>query len=298
MSAHKIMNGRALLGVSSAFMLVMSLSAQATAQGTLQDVLGQTTQPSVTTQVAQAAMGQVTQTDTAHKSGFLGGIFSCSSHGNKQEIGAAAGGVVGGVLGNVIVKGNKTLGTLAGAALGAAAGGAIGCKLQKNDQAKAERAAQAALNTDHSQSWSNSETGAKGSAVVTSGGGMSGMTFASGVKPAAAYTNIGADYITSTSGANVRNAPSKTAPITATLASGQKIYVPAGVKGQPWVLYAQSGVAQGYIATTTIKRVGATTTASSGGCKTVKNTVNAPGEAAQVENLKACKDSNGQWVIS
>jgi hypothetical protein len=58
---------------------------------------------------------------------------------------------VGGVLGNRIAgRGNRTLGTLLGGALGAAGGSALGCKLQKNDQAKAERAMEEALAKDFS----------------------------------------------------------------------------------------------------------------------------------------------------
>jgi uncharacterized protein YcfJ len=81
--------------------------------------------------------------DAPKRGGVLGGIFGCQADGEKQIIGAAAGGVIGGLLGNRIAgSGSRTLGTIIGGALGGAAGSVIGCKLQKTDQAKAERAAQ------------------------------------------------------------------------------------------------------------------------------------------------------------
>jgi len=278
-----------------------------TAADTLQNVLNQAVQPrtpsvsdAITNQVAQQVVGnqlnQAAQPAAANKSGFLGGIFSCSAHGNKQTIGAAVGGVAGGVLGNVVLKKNRTLGTIGGAALGAAAGSAIGCKLQKNDQAKAERAAQQALITNRTQTWRNADTGATGSASIASSGGIAGLSFADGVQPVSSYTNVGATYVASSAGANVRSAPSKSATVLTKLDPSQSFYVPAGVKGQPWLLYAQDGIAQGYVATTTVHR--SPVTAAAGGCRLVKNTVNTPGETPQIETLKACKDSSGQWVMS
>lgn len=290
----------------------LALSSTAFAQNnsnTLQQVLEQAVQPrqtsvtdAITNQVAQQAvsnqLNQRAQGTAANHSGFMGGVFSCSAHGQKQIIGAAVGGVAGGVLGNVILSKNRTLGTLGGAALGAAAGSAIGCKLQKNDQAKAERAAQQALLTNRAQTWRNAESGAYGTASVTSSGGISGLSFANGVQPATSYTSVGATYTASTAGAAVRSAPRKTASVLTKLDPNQSFYVPAGVKGAPWLLYAQDGIAEGYVATTTVHRAPATAVAAGGGCKIVKNTVNAPGEAAQVQSLKACKGSNGQWVMT
>ena len=102
------------------------------------------------------------------RGGFLGGVFNCGSSGNKQEIGTAAGGVIGGLLGNRIAgRGSRTLGTIIGGALGAAAGSALGCKLQKNDQMKAERALENAVASGEDQSWQSDESGASGTVKVS-----------------------------------------------------------------------------------------------------------------------------------
>lgn len=101
-------------------------------------------------------VNSVREADDQPRIGGIGGIFGCSAEGNKQGIGAAAGGALGAILGNRIAgRGSRFLGTILGGALGAAAGSAVGCKLQKGDQAKAERAVQDAVLTGEDQNWSS-----------------------------------------------------------------------------------------------------------------------------------------------
>src|SRR5215217_5094227 len=66
------------------------------------------------------------------------GVFGCDSAGGKQEGGAVIGAIVGGIIGNQVAKNERGIGTAVGAGLGAAAGSAIGCKVQEDDQRKAE----------------------------------------------------------------------------------------------------------------------------------------------------------------
>ncbi|MBT2188697.1 SH3 domain-containing protein [Sphingobium nicotianae] len=231
--------------------------------------------------------------------GFLGGILGCSAEGNKQGIAAAIGGVAGGLLGNRIAgSGSRTLGTLIGGALGAAAGSAVGCKLQRNDRDKAERAAQAALDTGTSQSWRNEETGASGRVDVVNGtsdgAGLGNLRFASGVEPAGNYVKIGESYTTSSS-VNLRGAPSTSAAVRATLPAGQRVWVPAQVKGQPWMLVSENGVGQGYVSAALLKR---STLVAANSCKMVTQSVSVPGEAEQAETYQACKGNDGQWTMT
>jgi outer membrane lipoprotein SlyB len=225
-------------------------------------------------------------------SGLLGSIFGCSAGGSSQTIGAIAGGAVGGLIGSK-VKG--TLGTLLGGALGAAAGSAIGCKLQQNDRARAERATQAAIATGKSQEWQNTQTGASGKVDVASSTGRSlgDLKFADGVEPANGFTKVGGSY-TSASAANVRSAPSTSGAVLAKLAPGQRVWVPASVTGQPWLLVSDGGVAQGYVSAPLLKK--AVTVASS--CKIVTQNVNLAGEAPASETYQACKDKTGAWVMT
>jgi surface antigen len=224
--------------------------------------------------------------------GLLGNIFGCSSGGNSQIIGAVIGGAAGGLIGSR-VKG--TVGTLLGGALGAAAGSAIGCKLQQNDRARAERATQAAIASGKSQEWQNTETGASGKVEVANSTGMSlgDLKFADGVEPASGFTKVGSSY-TSASAANVRSAPSTTGTVLAKLTPGQRVWVPASVTGQPWLLVSDGGIAQGYVSAPLLKK--AVTLASS--CKIVKQNVSVAGEAPASETYQACKDKSGAWVMT
>lgn len=255
------------------------------------------------TQAAEQVLANRTNANSddgqrASGGGLLGGIFGCSTSGNSQTIGTIAGGAVGGLLGNRIAgSGSRTLGTLLGGALGAAAGSAIGCKLQKNDRMRAERAAQAAVASNQSQSWRNDETGASGTVDVASANSVAlgDIKFASGVEPAAGFVKVGDSY-TATSAANIRSAPGTAGTVLGKLAVGQRVYVPASVKGQPWMLVAESGVGQGYVSTPLLRR--ATAVASASNCKIVKQSVAVPGESEATESYHACKGKDGQWTMT
>lgn len=251
---------------------------------------------------AQAASAPVMAasggSDTGGRRGFLSGIFGCGADGSKQEIGAAAGTVLGGLLGNRIAgRGSRTLGTVLGGALGAAAGSALGCKLQKNDQAKAERAMEDAVATGKDQSWSSDETGASGRVAVSqssAGASLSGISFAKGVEPAAGYTKVGASYV-STANANVRAAPGTSAKLLGSLPSGTRVWVPASVTGQPWLLVSEDGVGRGYVSNALLRREAAQTASN---CKMVTQTVDVPGSGESAETYQACKGTDGQWKMT
>ena len=254
-------------------------------------------QTATTTQPVMAAQDNGERTSGG--GGLLGGIFGCGANGDKQGIAAAIGGVAGGLLGNRIAgSGSRTLGTILGAAVGAAAGSAIGCKLQKNDRDKAERAAEEAIATGQSQSWTNDETGASGRVDVASGttgsSGIGDLRFAQGVEPAGGYVKVGDSYTTSAN-ANLRAGPAANAPVRATLPAGQRVWVPAQVKGQPWMLVSENGVGQGYVSSTLLRKA---TTVASANCKLVTQSVSLPGEAEQAETYQACKGNDGQWTMT
>jgi surface antigen len=230
----------------------------------------------------------------------VGGIFGCSADGGKQEIGAVAGGLLGGFLGNRIAgRGSRALGTILGGAIGAAAGSALGCKLQKNDRDKAERAVADAVATGEDQSWTSAETGASGRVTVDDDltrAGLAGLKMGADVEPASGYTSLGAAYV-ATSTVNVRSAPSTDAAILNRLGTGQRVWVPAQVAGQPWYLISDGGVAQGYVSAKLMKKAVATQVAANN-CRIVTQTVNVPGQGEQSEKLQACKGSDGNWSMT
>ncbi len=232
-------------------------------------------------------------------SGFLSGIFGCSAEGGKQTGGAVIGGVLGGVLGNRIAgRGSRTLGTIIGGALGAATGSAIGCKLQRNDQAKAERAMETAVQTGQNQSWQSEDTGASGKVVVgnaaLAGAGLADLKLANGVDPASGYSKVGGSYV-ATAAANIRSMPSLDGKIVGKLETGQLVWVPASVQGAPWYLISDQGVGQGYVSNALLRR---DSTATASNCRMVKQTVDVPGDGSASETYNACKGSDGRWVMT
>lgn len=234
-------------------------------------------------------------TGTSGNKGFLSGVLGCGASGNKQTIGAVAGGVLGGFLGNRIAgRGSRTLGTLLGGALGAAAGSWLGCKLQTNDQQKAQAALENAVATGKDQSWDSAESGASGKVVVTGAPGLADLKFAANVEPANGYTKVAGAFV-STANANIRSAPATSGRILGQLTTGQRVWVPAQVQGQPWVLISENGIAQGYVAKSLLKQE---STATASNCKLVKQTISVPGSSDETETLQACKDSTGQWVMT
>ena len=247
--------------------------------------------------VARSSATAEADANAPRRSG-IGGIFGCSTDGNKQTTAAVIGGVLGGVLGNRIAgRGNRTLGTLLGGALGAAGGSALGCKLQKNDQAKAERAMEDALAKGESQSWESPETGASGNVEVSSamsGATLSGLKFATGVEPWSGYRKVGGAFV-STSSANIRSKPGLDGQIVGRLTSGARVWVPAATEGAPWYLISDNGVAQGYVSNALLQRA-STETASN--CKMVKQTVAMANQGSESETFQACKDNAGQWVLT
>jgi surface antigen len=234
--------------------------------------------------------------DGQPRRGFLSGIFGCTASGNKQTIGTVAGGVLGGFLGNRIAgRGSRVIGTVLGGALGAAAGSALGCKMQRSDQAKAERATEEAIATGKDQSWENPETGASGKVEVGANGtALNGIKFAKGIEPAESYSKIGGAFV-STANANVRSGPGTASNVVSTLPTGTRVWVPASVTGSPWMLISDGGVGQGYVSNALLKKV-STETASN--CKMVKQTVSLPGNKDETETMQACKGADGQWVMT
>lgn len=242
---------------------------------------------------------EATDSGGGRKVAGIGGIFGCSAEGDKQTVGAVAGGALGGLLGNRIAgRGNRTLGTILGGVLGAAAGSALGCKLQKNDRAKAERALEQAVLTGKDQNWQSDETGASGRVEVgqnDQGADLANLRLAAGVEPADGYTRVGGAYM-STTNANIRSAPGTGAKVLGRLTAGQRVWVPAAVKGQPWVLVSDQGVGQGYVSAPLLKKAVSGTAAN--GCRLVKQTISQPGAAEETETLQACRSANGEWTMT
>jgi outer membrane lipoprotein SlyB len=255
-------------------------------------------QPAKAVQTTSAVETQSPLPASRSRGGFMGNVFGCEASGSKQEIGAIAGAAVGGLLGNRIAgSGSRTIGTILGGALGGVAGSWLGCKLQRNDQVKAQRAVERGAIEGKDQTWSSDETGASGDVKVSQGttaNDLSGLKLASGVEPATAYNNVSGSYV-ATSAANVRSAPGTNARVLGQLPSGTQIWVPAGVKGSPWMLISRDGVGQGYVSSALLKRA---TTAAASKCRMIEHTVHTAGNADESEKLQACPGANGEWVMS
>ena len=227
--------------------------------------------------------------------GLFSSIFGCSASGSKQEIGATVGGVAGGFLGNRVAGGGKrTIGTVVGAAVGAAAGSTLGCKLQRNDQAKAEAALARSAETGQAQSWSNPSTGSSGSTqiVTTPSRGLAGLALAPGVEPIADYQRIDG-YYTATTRANVRSAPGMDGVIMGQLTPNERLWVPASAASGDWLLVSRNGVGQGYVSSALLTPEKSTTAE----CKIVRQTLTVGGQS-EVQDLRACPNPAGGWAFT
>lgn len=236
-----------------------------------------------------------TRTEMSNGGGILNSIFGCNAPGSKQIIGAAGGGVVGGAIGNRVAgKGNRKIGTVVGATVGAAAGSALGCKLQRDDQRRAEEAATRAAQTDQSQSWKNTQTGASGSAeVIQPEEHLNGLTLAPTVMPASAYTGGGGYYVT-TANANIRALPSLDGQIVGRLTHGEIIWSVGAAAETGWLLVVKDNVGKGYVSPSLLERQPETVNS----CKVIRHSVTVPGKGTEVQNLNACLNSDGNWVFS
>jgi surface antigen len=274
--------------------LISTAVASLLVTGTAANAINATPAPASATQPMEARDG-----GDGRKVAGIGGIFGCSAEGNKQTIGAVAGGAIGGLLGNRIAgRGSRTLGTILGGVLGAAAGSALGCKLQKDDRVKAERALEQAVMTGQDQNWQSDQTGASGRVEIAQndqGVDLASLRLASGVEPAEGYSKVAGAYVATTN-ANIRSAPGMNSAVLGRLTTGQRVWVPAAVKGQPWVLVSDQGLGQGYVSAPLLKKAVSASVAN--GCRVVKQTISQPGGAEETETLQACRSANGEWTMT
>ena len=236
----------------------------------------------------------------------LGGLFSCKASGDKQATGAVAGAVVGGLIGNSVSKNDRTLGTVLGAAIGATAGQYIGCKMQEDDQKKAEAATRAALAQNSSQRWSNPDSGAYGQVNVGPYNGpasgttaesyqaisMSGLRLASNVQPASGYVGAPPKFIANSS-VNLRAAPSTTSRVLGRIAAGQTVDVLGQVQGTNWLLIGRNGVGQGYVASNLFRVANAALAQPA--CRTVDQIITVADGSTETKRYIACPTANGEW---
>ena len=124
---------------------------------------------------------------------------------------------------------------------------------------------------------------------------LASLRLASGVEPAEGYTKVGGAYV-STAIANIRSAPGTDSTVLGRLLAGQRVWVPAAVKGQPWVLVSDQGLGQGYVSAPLLKKAVSGTAAN--GCRLVKQTISQPGAAEETETLQACRSANGEWTMT
>lgn len=193
------------------------------------------------------------------------GVFSCDSAGGKQEGGAIIGAIIGGVIGNQVAKGERGAGTVVGAGIGAAIGSSIGCKMQEEDQRRAEVALNEALATGRPASWRNPNTGAYGEIRIL---------------PAAAS---GRWYAPGT--VNVRSSPSTRARVVGRVAGGETFDASSYNSG--WL-----AVSGGYVARSVVRPA-----PRADGCETLEQTAYTKKYGRETERYRACRKPSGEWHV-
>ena len=205
----------------------------------------------------------------------LSSIFSCNTPGNRQGTGAVVGALVGGLAGNQIADNDRRSGTVIGALVGAAAGSMIGCKMQTQDQQRAQYVTQQALASGASQSWSNPQTGASGRVDIVNtynyGGGYQGgyqgnngynsrptintVRYAQGVEQPREFQPSEGVY-SANGNVAIRSGPSKRARQVGSLRNGETFDGLVRVEGTDWVLAGRDGLAVGYVSETNTRFMG------------------------------------------
>jgi surface antigen len=195
------------------------------------------------------------------------GVFGCDAEGGKQEGGAVIGAIIGGVIGNQVAKGERGAGTVIGAGVGAAIGSSLGCKMQEEDQRRAEVALEEALRTGRPASWRNPKSGAYGEIRV--------LPVANGGRWVAPGT------------VNVRGGPSTSARVVGQFAAGETF--DATPYNSRWL--ALSG--GGYVSRSVVRAAPA-----ADGCQTVEQTAYTKKYGRETERYRACRKPGGAWDIS
>jgi surface antigen len=193
------------------------------------------------------------------------GVFSCDASGGKQEGGAVIGAIIGGFVGNQIAKRERGAGTAIGAGLGAAIGSSIGCKMQEEDQRRAEAALDEALATGRPTSWRNPDSGAYGEIrvlPVASGG----RWYAPG--------NV-----------NIRATPSTRGRVVGQFTAGEMF--DAASYSAAWLR-----VDGGYVSKSVVRA------ASRDGCETIEQTAYTKKYGRETEQYRACRKPGGTWQLT
>jgi surface antigen len=193
------------------------------------------------------------------------GVFSCDASGGKQEGGAAVGAIIGGIIGNQLAKRERGAGTVVGAGLGAAIGSSIGCKMQEEDQRRAEAALDEALATGQPASWRNPKSGAYGEIRVLPVG-SSGRWYAPGT-------------------VNIRATPSTRARVVGQLTAGEMF--DASSYSSAWLQ-----VNGGFVSKSVVRA------ASRDGCETIEQTAYTKKYGRETERYRACRKPGGAWQLT
>lgn len=244
--------------------------------------------------LAQISLPQPKVSDAANEVRNSAGVFGCSATGSRQKIGAAAGAVVGGIAGNRIFKGKRTLGTVIGGAAGASLGSWVGCKLQLNDQRKAQKALKQAAAENKNQQWSSNDSGASGTATLLSVSGIGGLRFPQNVQPHSQYDARSGIFATN-GRVNLRSEPSSTSDIVGSLNAGDNVEVVAGASNSQWLLIAENGVARGYASAQLLVQQSATAISD---CKIIRQEIRTKSDGTASQNFNACPDGSGGWILS
>ncbi len=204
-------------------------------------------------------------------SGFAGpasaGVFSCDAEGGKQEGGAVIGAIIGGVIGNQVAKRERGAGTVIGAGVGAALGSSIGCKMQEEDQRRAEVALEEALRTGRPASWRNPKSGAYGEIrllpVADSGRWMAPGTV------------------------NIRSGPTTSSRVLGQFAGGETF--DASPYNSKWLSVSGGG----YVSRSVVRSAPA-----ADGCQTLEQVAYTKKYGRETERYRACRKPGGAWDLT
>ncbi len=235
----------------------------------------------------------------------------------KQDVGTVLGGVLGAAAGSQIGDGGgRVIAVIVGAAAGAWIGNQIGRYLDEEDQKKLAEATQTTAVSGQPISWTNPDTGVRGTTRVikeeTRTESVALPVLKDRVTELPPFEYIGERYRV-VSASNVRGGPGTDYKVVDTLGAGKTVDVIGEVEGKPWYLIGENGVGNGFIFNKLLKPTGQASTVlvndSAAGpdvsaqqvvaqrnCRTIEQVVVLKDGAEQVEEVTACQGRNG-WEI-
>jgi surface antigen len=236
-----------------------------------------------------------------------------------ENVGRVLGAGVGGLLGAQVGSGRGQLAAVAiGALAGMWLGGEIGRHLTQTDQQGIARTTHTALETGQDQSWVNPDTGMQTRVSVqettVERRPIQEANLERRLRETPPLDLVNAFYVADRN-SNVRGGPGTDYAVMHTLERGTPIAVVGLVQGKDWYMVSDDGLGSGFVWAPLLRpadrqpegesalRVAARQSsgrslAAERTCSVVLQEVSLPGGRTETQEMRACQQPDGTWVMT